>query len=72
MGVLSGSRRFSPHVTIARLKRPDPARLDAFVGAHAGFRSGPIPVDNFVLYSSFLSQSGAIYTPEVTYSLSNA
>ena len=70
VGVSAESRRFSPHITLARLKRPDPVRLDAYVGEHAGFRAGPFPVDRFFLYSSFLSSGGAIYTQEVEYPLS--
>jgi RNA 2',3'-cyclic 3'-phosphodiesterase len=70
-GLPAEGRRFFPHVTLARLKRPDPARLDAYVGDHAGFQAMPFSVDRFVLYSSFLSQSGAIYTPEADYSLSH-
>jgi 2'-5' RNA ligase len=65
------ARRFSPHVTLARLRRPDPVRLDAYVGEHAGFHATPFPVDRFVLYSSFLSRSGAIYVPEADYPLSH-
>jgi RNA 2',3'-cyclic 3'-phosphodiesterase len=70
-GLPAEGRRFSPHVTLARLKRPDPARLDAYIGEHAGFHVSPFPVDRFVLYSSFLSGSGAIYTPEADYPLSH-
>ncbi|MBT5110335.1 MAG: RNA 2',3'-cyclic phosphodiesterase [Rhodospirillaceae bacterium] len=71
-GLTEEHRKYAPHVTMARLKRPDGARLDAYVGNHAGFHTGPIPVDRFVLYSSFLSRSGAIYTPEAEYGLSDA
>jgi len=56
MNVASETRRFSPHVTIARLKRPDPAPLNAYVKVYAGFGISPIHIDSFVLHSSFLSQ----------------
>jgi len=71
-GLPEEHRKYAPHVTMARLRRPDGARLDAYIGDHAGFGAGPIPVDRFVLYSSFLSRSGAIYTPEAEYELSDA
>jgi 2'-5' RNA ligase len=36
---------------------------------NAQFRAGPIAVDRFVLFSSFLSSAGAIYTAEAFYDL---
>lgn len=62
-------RKFSPHITLARLKGAPAQRLLRYVGENADFLAGPIPVDRFVLFSSFLSSSGAIYTPEATYDL---
>lgn len=63
------SRKYSPHVTLARLKEAPPLRLGAFVAEHSLFRAGPAPIDHFVLFSSFLSRSGAIYEPEARYPL---
>ena len=63
------SRKYSPHVTLARLKEASFPRLGAFVAEHALFRAGPAPIDRFVLFSSFLSRSGAIYEPEARYPL---
>jgi 2'-5' RNA ligase len=62
-------RRFSPHVTLARLRRAPGNRIEQFVADHAGFRAEPITIDRFTLFSSFLSSSGAIYTPEAEYPL---
>lgn len=62
-------RKYSPHVTLARLKEATPIRLGTFVSANALFRAGPARIDRFVLFSSFLSRSGAIYEPEAHYSL---
>ena len=68
-GLQPEKRRFSPHVTLARLKQAPANRVEQFVADHAGFRAGPVPIDRFTLYSSFLSSSGAIYTPEADYPL---
>jgi 2'-5' RNA ligase len=62
-------RKYSPHVTLARLKDASPPRLAGFVTANALFRTGPARIERFVLFSSFLSRSGAIYEPEARYSL---
>jgi len=62
-------RKYSPHVTLARLRDAAPVRLGAFVTANSLFRSGPARIDGFVLFSSFLSRSGAIYEPEARYPL---
>lgn len=69
-GVPPEERKFSPHVTLARLRRAPAARLQRFIADNAAYLSGPIPVDRFVLYSSFLSASGAIHTAEAEYALS--
>lgn len=68
-GLPPEERKFSPHVTLARLKGAQAGRLERFVAENAGFRAGPIAVDRFVLYSSFLSRAGAIHTPEADYPL---
>lgn len=62
-------RRFSPHVTLARLRRAPGNRVEQFVADHAGFQAAPITIDRFTLFSSYLSASGAIYTPEAEYPL---
>ena len=68
-GLPAEQRRFSPHVALARLKRTPAVRVEQFVAENAGFRAGPIKIDRFTLFSSFLSSSGAIHTPEAEYPL---
>ncbi len=72
-GFAPEGRKFTAHVTLARFKgnsRGDPGhRLHDYLARHALFRAEAFEAREFVLYSSFLSQDGAIYTPEVTYSL---
>lgn len=65
----SESRRYTPHVTLARLQRSPESRVAEFVAHHNLFRAPPFVADSFTLFSSFLSSSGAIYTPEADYPL---
>jgi 2'-5' RNA ligase len=62
-------RRFSPHVTLARLDNVPEATLAGFVQAHNLFRAEPVPVEHFTLFSSHLGKDQAVYTPEVEYEL---
>jgi len=62
-------RKFQPHVTLARLDNPAEGKVAAFVQAHNLFRSGPIPVEHFTLFSSLLCKDHAVYTPEAEYEL---
>ena len=39
------------------------------VQRHNLFRSGPIPVEHFTLFSSQLGKEQSVYTPEVEYAL---
>ncbi len=68
-GLEAESRKFLPHVTLARLKGTAPARLGGYLSAHGGFRHGPVPVDRFTLFSSRLGKTGAVYFEEATYAL---
>jgi len=71
-GLEAETRKFSAHVTIARLRDVRKGRVEDWATAHGAFRSAPFPVERFVLFSSFLSSSGAIYTPEASYPLETA
>lgn len=63
-------RKFKPHVTLARLKGDPGHRLHDHLAQHATFRAEAFEVREFVLYSSVLAPTGAIYTPEAAYPLS--
>jgi 2'-5' RNA ligase len=63
-------RRFSPHITLARLDGNSEAKVAGFVQAHNLFRAEPLPIDHFTLFSSRLGKEGSVYTPEVEYPLS--
>ena len=62
-------RRFTPHVTLARLDNAVPQKIAAFMQAHNLFRSAPVAFDHFTLFSSLLSKEAAVYTAEVDYPL---
>jgi 2'-5' RNA ligase len=62
-------RRFTPHVTLARLDAAPEAKVAAFVQAHNLFRSEPVPVTHFTLFSSRLGKEQSVYTAEVEYPL---
>jgi 2'-5' RNA ligase len=62
-------RRFTPHVTLARLDNAPEAKIAAFVQARNLFRSEPVHVPHFTLFSSQLGKEASVYTPEVEYEL---
>src|SRR3954451_9174990 len=72
IGLEPEERRYTPHVTLARLKyAPEggTARLQAFLAEHALFKAPPFPVDRFRLIASYLTKSGPIYEDEAEYPL---
>jgi len=71
-GAPAEGRKFKPHVTLARFNGGNPgARVCDYLALHGLFRVPPFEVNEFVLFSSFLSQSGAIYRAEAQYPLSH-
>ncbi len=68
-GLEPEERKFSPHITLARLKDASRARAGQFVACHAAFHAGPFAIERFALYSSFLSSQSAIHIEEASYPL---
>ncbi len=68
-GLQPDERRFSPHITFARLKDTPPAAVLALEERHRTFASSPFRVEAFFLYSSILTREGAVHTKEATYPL---
>ena len=62
-------KRFAPHVTLARTDGAPLSKLVGFVQTHNLFRTEPLMVERFVLFSSRLGKEQAVYTPEVEYAL---
>lgn len=65
------TRRFAPHVTIARWRRGavSPPALAAFIAAHNLFRAGPFEVDAVRLFRSDLGRDGPRYEELAAYPL---
>ena len=69
MGLPPETRKFAPHVTLARLYKPALDKLSGFLAAHAQFRGDPLPVDGFSLIASFQTKAGSIYEDQADYPL---
>lgn len=65
-GFPAETRKFAPHVTVARLNRAA-APVEHWLARHGNLRSEPWPVDSFVLYESRLDPGGSIYEPVMRY-----
>ena len=62
-------RAYRPHVTLAYTRRPDPARVAAWIQGHNLLKSPPFRVDRFGLYSSWQGPDGSVYRLERAYLL---
>lgn len=65
------ARRFTPHVTLARLSErfAERGRLEAAVAARGGYASDRFRVEDFRLYRSHLAAGGAAYEELARYPL---
>lgn len=68
-GVEPEGRKFTPHVTLARLKHAAEGRVAHWLETNAAFRAGPVTVDHFVLYRSHLGKEAAHYEVLAEYPL---
>jgi len=71
IGLEPEKRKFSPHITLARLKNTPIQKIANFLSGNGLFSQKPFQVDDFKLYSSSLTPKGAIHRVERVYSLSN-
>jgi len=69
LGLAAEPRRFVPHVTLARLKDPEPRALQRWIEVHSLYRSATFPVSHFVLFSSRPLKGGGPYGVEESYPL---
>lgn len=69
MGLAPDGRKFTPHVTLARLRDSSSHEVAEYLAARGGFRSPPFPVSRFVLFSSRASVGGGPYVVEAAYPL---
>jgi 2'-5' RNA ligase len=71
-GIEPERRRFSPHITIARLRDASTGGVENLEKSQSGFSTEPFSVEEFHLYSSVLGREGAVHKKEATYSLKNS
>jgi 2'-5' RNA ligase len=69
LGQPQDSHKFTPHVTLARLRHPEMDKVREWLTEHALSTSSEFPVDAFCLYSSKLTSDGSIYRVEQHYPL---
>jgi 2'-5' RNA ligase len=69
LGFPAEERKYTPHVTLARLRATPAARTMDYISDHALYASGPFAADRFILYSSKMTPHGSIYVAEREYAL---
>ena len=68
-GLERDTRRFSPHVTLGRLRGTLPEELSQFIALNSPLRSEPFDVTGITLFQSFLGSEQAIHRVEADYPL---
>lgn len=68
-GLKADARAYKPHVTLAYLRRPNPAEVAAWIQENNLLRTEPFRVTSFGLYSSWQSEQGSWYRLEREYPL---
>lgn len=63
------SRKFTPHVTLARLRETSPREVADYLAVRGGYRSAPFSIARFVLFSARASTGGGPYVVEAAYPL---
>ena len=72
VGIAADRQRYTPHVTLARLRGTQPGHVMDFLTDHGLYSSRPFAVGAFLLYSSMLTSDGSIYRAEHAYRLKEA
>jgi 2'-5' RNA ligase len=69
LGIDADPRKFTPHVTLARLRNSSPIDVAHYLSARGNFSTAPFRVGRFVLMSSRDSVGGGPYVVEETWPL---
>ena len=69
LGLAPEGRKYSPHITLARLRDAPLVRLGRFLAGNNLFATPEFPVAEFHLYSSEVTSKGAFHTLEASYPL---
>lgn len=64
IGIERERRKFSPHLTLCRLKNTPLKKVTRFLAEHAPLETPEFEIADFTLYSSILTQKGAVHTVE--------
>ena len=70
-GFGTDGRKYIPHVTVAKLKGRSPTLSD-FMPRLGSMPTISVEIEQFTLFSSFLTRGGPVYTPEMHYPLTVA
>jgi RNA 2',3'-cyclic 3'-phosphodiesterase len=70
IGLEPEGRKYTPHVTLARLRESSSREVAEYLSAHGYFRSAPFRISRFVLFSSRNSVGGGPYVVEASYPFS--
>jgi RNA 2',3'-cyclic 3'-phosphodiesterase len=69
IGLEPEGRKYTPHVTLARLRDSSSRDVAEFLATRGYFRTAAFPVSRFVLFSSRASVGGGPYLVEASYPL---
>jgi 2'-5' RNA ligase len=69
VGLEPEGRKFTPHVTLARLRDSSSMQVADYLSARGPFRIEPFMISRFVLFSSRASVGGGPYVVEAAYPL---
>ena len=69
IGLEAEGRKYTPHISLAKLKGTQNGRVMDFLADHALYAGAPFAVGAFILYSSQLTPNGSIYRAEKAYQL---
>ncbi|MEX0851894.1 MAG: RNA 2',3'-cyclic phosphodiesterase [Bauldia sp.] len=69
LGLPPEGRKYTPHVSLARLRNVSQHAIAEYLGLRGAFRAGPFMVDRFVLFSARNATGGGPYVVEETYPL---
>jgi len=69
IGLEPEGRKYTPHVTLARLRESSSRDVAEYLAARGFFRTSPFKVSRFVLFSSRASTGGGPYIVEASYPL---
>jgi len=72
IGIERDPRKFSAHVTLARLKNSPLNRVTQFLAGNSFFETPPFTVREFLLYSSSLTARGAAHTVLAAFPLTHS